>query len=93
MKTASLPEISSCALLAIKKGVEEKHSISNLENLGISQRLINLLEQNEICDLEKLMSLKKEDLLSISNFGEKQLYILFNALSKYNELEAGCFNV
>ncbi len=88
MQNFSLPNISNKALIAIKKGVDEKHSISNLENLGASQRLINLLEHNGISDLEKLMLQKKEDLLSIPNFGEKQLFILFSALSKYNELEA-----
>lgn len=87
MRNFSLPSISNSALIAIKKGVDEKHSVSNLENLGASQRLINLLEYNGISDLEKLMLQKKEDLLSIPNFGEKQLFILFSALSKYSELE------
>jgi DNA-directed RNA polymerase alpha subunit len=88
VETASnLPKISLDALAAIKKGVQEKHSISYLENLGISQRLINLLESHGIRDLEQLMFHKKENLLSIPNFGKKQLFILFDALSKYHELE------
>lgn len=85
--TAELPEISSDSLVAIKKGVEDKHNISNLENLGASQRLINLLENNGIENLEQLMLKKKEELLSIPNFGEKQLFVLFNSLSKYHELD------
>lgn len=88
MRSVSLPKISNEALISIKKGVDEKHSISNLENLGASQRLINLLEYNGISDLGKLMLQKKEDLLSIPNFGEKQLFILFSALSRYGELES-----
>jgi DNA-directed RNA polymerase alpha subunit len=91
MKTSSvsdkLPTISIEALAAIKKGVEEKHSISNLENLGVKQRLINLLESHKISNLEQLMFHKKETLLSIPNFGKRQLFVLFEALSKYNELE------
>jgi DNA-directed RNA polymerase alpha subunit len=70
-----------------QKGVEEKHSISNLENLGVKQRLINLLESHKISNLEQLMFHKKETLLSIPNFGKRQLFVLFEALSKYNELE------
>lgn len=83
----SLPEISSESLAAIRKGVEENHSVSNLENLGASQRLINLLEHNGIRNLNQLMLKKKEELLSIPNFGEKQLFVLFNSLSKYHKLD------
>lgn len=86
LKEKELPKISLEALAAIRKGVEEKHSISNLEHLGISQRLINLLETHGIRNLEQLMFHKKETLLSIPNFGNRQLHILFNALSKYDEL-------
>lgn len=89
MKTKSfnsLPKISSEALEAIKIGVEENHSISNLEQLGVKQRLINLLELNEITDLGQLLSVKKEALLSLPNFGEKQLFSIFEALSKYHTI-------
>jgi DNA-directed RNA polymerase alpha subunit len=88
MKKNSLPKISAKALSSIRKGVEEKHSVSNLENLGASQRLINLLEHNGVSNLEQLMFKRREDLLSIPNFGEKQLLVLFTALSKYDEIEA-----
>lgn len=87
-KPYTLPQISKEALVAIKKGVEEKHSVSNLEELGVSQRLINLLESNGIRDLSVLMTHKKENLLSIPNFGKRQLFILFSALSKYDELDS-----
>jgi len=82
----SLPEISNEALEAIKIGVEENHSISNLEQLGVKQRLINLLESNGITNLGHLLAQKKETLLSFSNFGEKQLVSIFEALSKYNTI-------
>jgi DNA-directed RNA polymerase alpha subunit len=88
-KTLSkLPAIPAEAIAAIKKGVEEKHSVSNLEQLGINQRLINLLESHGIRNLEQLMTHRKENLLNIPNFGERQLVTLFQALSKYNELES-----
>lgn len=87
MKTkVDFPKISVDALKAISVGVEEKHSITNLEKLGVRQRLINLLESNGITDLGQLMYKKKEDLLRLPNFGEKQLFTLFECLSKYHTL-------
>lgn len=84
----NLPKISNSALEAIKRGVEEKHSVTNLELLGVNQRLINLLESIGVEDLRQLMQVKKETLLEIPNFGKKQLFILFEALSKYDTLKA-----
>lgn len=84
---SKLAKITPKALDAIKKGVEENHSVSNLEQLGISQRLINLLESNKISNIKELMFIKKEDLVSIPNFGEKQLSVLFEALSNYHLLQ------
>jgi len=75
-------------LEAIRKGVQENHSVSNLEQLGVSQRLINLLESNGIRDLSVLLTHQKENLLSIPNFGKRQLFILFSALARYNELDS-----
>jgi DNA-directed RNA polymerase alpha subunit len=85
-RSIDLPKISQEALLAIEIGVRQKHSISNLERLGIKQRLINLLESNGINDLNKLLHVKKEDLLKLPNFGEKQLQMLFEGLSNYHTL-------
>jgi DNA-directed RNA polymerase alpha subunit len=90
MKTklfSKLPKISTDALESIKNGIEENRSISDLEQLGVSQRLINLLESNGISKLEDLMNKKKEELISMPNFGEKQLEILFKALSNYHYID------
>lgn len=84
---SKLPQPTGMALEAIKKAVQEKHSISNLEQLGITQRLINLLESFGVTNLEELMTKSKMELVAIPNFGEKQLYLLFSALSRYNEIE------
>jgi DNA-directed RNA polymerase alpha subunit len=75
------------AIKAIELAVHEKHSISNLEQLGVSQRLINLLQANGIINMSDLMYRKKEQLLSIANFGPKQLKILFSALERYDCIE------
>ena len=87
MKTLpKIPEIPPSALEAIKKGVEEKHSICDLEQLGVNQKFINLLESNGISNLQDLMFKTKESLLEIPNFGVKNLVYLFKALSKYDEI-------
>lgn len=84
---SKLPEIGQKAQQAIAVGVREGHHVSRLEELGVSQRLLNLFEEHGIEDLGDLMKLNKTDLLSFTNFGEKQLLILFEALSKYHLLD------
>ena len=80
----NLPIMSEEAMLAISSAVKERHPISNLEELGVTQRMINLLQTNGIQDMSDLMHKNKKELLKIQNFGEKQLYVLFEALSKYH---------
>lgn len=75
------------ALVALHTAVKEEHSICNLEQLGVSQRLINLLQKNKINNIENLMFKKKEDLLKMKNFGPRQLTILLDALEKYHLVE------
>ena len=82
-----LPKIGKKALNAIQKGVEEGHPISYMEQLGIGQRLINLLEQEGIQEIGDLMRKKKEDLSGYKNFGEKQLQSLFKALANYHKMQ------
>lgn len=82
-----LPEFTEEAMQAIKVAVEEKHPVSNLEEIGVTQRMINLLHSNGIEDMSHLMSKKREELLEIQNFGQRQLEILFEALSKYHLVE------
>jgi DNA-directed RNA polymerase alpha subunit len=77
-------KISQQTLNALNVAVDEGHSVSNLEQLGLNQRLINLLESNKITKIEHLLYKTKEELLAISNFGEKNLKIIFEALSKYH---------
>lgn len=72
---------------AIVEAVRQKHPVSNLEQVGIGQRMINLLHENKIYDMEDLMNKRKEDLLSIPNFGKTQLAKLMSALSMYDSVE------
>lgn len=82
-----LPEIGKEALKAIRVGVEEQHPICCMEQLGVGQRLINLLEGEGITTLDSLMQKRKEELLKFKNFGDKQLQTLFTALARYHMLE------
>jgi DNA-directed RNA polymerase alpha subunit len=79
--------ISDQAMKALNKAVDEGHSINNLEQLGLNQRLINLLESNGIGEIKDLLYKNKEDLLKINNFGEKNLKKIFEALSKYHTIQ------
>lgn len=72
---------------SISIAVDEKHPISVLEQLGVSQRMINLLQANGINDMHDLMYKSREDLLKMQNFGTRQLQILFEAISKFNLIE------
>lgn len=80
-------KMSEQALKALNKAVDEGHSITNLEQLGLNQRIINLLESNNISEIKDLLYKTKKDLLNIANFGEKNLNKIFDALSKYHTIE------
>jgi DNA-directed RNA polymerase alpha subunit len=82
-----LPEISQKAKLALTQAALRKDPVSNLEELGIGQRMINLFHDNEIHHMEDLLTRKQQELLALSNFGETQLHKLFYALSNYHLLE------
>ena len=81
-----LPVISPKARLALTVGVTKKHSICLLEELGATQRMLNLFEKHGISTLEELLNNRPDRLLALPNFGEKQLILLFDCLSKYHEL-------
>jgi DNA-directed RNA polymerase alpha subunit len=82
-----LTEIGKEAQAAIRNAVVEKHPVSNLEQLGVSQRLINLLQTNGINHMGDLLENRRESLMKLQNFGEKQMQVLFDALSKYHLVE------
>ena len=83
----TLATIPNEALNSLRESAADRHPVSNLEQLGVSQRLINLLQMNGIHEMQDLLLKSKEELLALSNFGERQLQILFEALSKYHFVE------
>jgi RNA polymerase primary sigma factor len=79
---------SRSACRAIKQGVQRGDSVARLEQLGLSQRTIGMLEESkyEIISLRDLVCRTKADLLSITNLGQKNLAEIFACLSRYDEL-------
>lgn len=77
-------EIGEEAMKAINKAVKNRSPVSELEQIGVSQRLINLLQKNGINTIHDLMFKSRGELLEMKNFGRKQLEVIFVALSKYH---------
>ena len=59
--------------------MEERLEMSTAE-IGLSVRTTNCLEERGIFTVRDLLNCTREDLLSISNFGEKTLQEVFLAL-------------
>ena len=54
----------------------------NTSEIGLSVRTTNCLEEQGIFTVEHLLHCSREDLLAISNFGEKTLEEVYFALEK-----------
>ena len=61
--------------------LEKKLELSTAE-LGLTVRTTNCLDEQGICTVGDLLACKRDDLLSISNFGEKTLEEVYLALEK-----------
>jgi len=62
--------------------MEERLNMSTAE-IGLTVRTTNCLEERGIFTVADLLHTKREDLLSISNFGEKTLEEVYKALEKF----------
>ena len=81
--------ISEFAHKAILRGVERGDCISEMEALGLSQRIINSLEHHlKITTLEQLVEHTEEQLLAVPNIGGTALEALHKCLERYTELDA-----
>ena len=63
------------------RNLQEKLELSTAE-IGLTVRTTNCLEERGIFTVHDLLNTRPEDLLSISNFGEKTLEEVFKALEK-----------
>jgi DNA-directed RNA polymerase subunit alpha len=68
------------ALLA-NQGMKDKLEMSTAE-IGLAVRTTNCLEEKGIFTVDDLLHCTREDLLSISNFGEKTLEEVYKALEQ-----------
>ncbi len=66
---------------AEQKELERKLEMSTAE-IGLSVRTTNCLDEQGICTVGDLLGCRREDLLCISNFGEKTLEEVYKALEK-----------
>ncbi|MCH2115397.1 MAG: DNA-directed RNA polymerase subunit alpha [Pirellulales bacterium] len=63
------------------QGLQDRLEMSTAE-IGLAVRTTNCLEEKGIFTVNDLLHCTREDLLSISNFGEKTLDEVFMALEK-----------
>ncbi len=64
------------------QGMQERLQMSTAE-IGLAVRTTNCLEERGIFTVDDLLNCKREDLLSISNFGEKTLDEVYSALERF----------
>ena len=82
-----MTQIGQEAAKALELAAKRGDPVSNLEQFVVGQRIINILHENRVYDMEDLLGKRKEELLAMNNFGQRQLDILFSALSKYHLVE------
>jgi DNA-directed RNA polymerase subunit alpha len=63
------------------RSLKERLEMSTAE-IGLTVRTTNCLEERGIFTVQDLLNCNREDLLSISNFGEKTLEEVYKALEK-----------
>lgn len=69
--------------LYVSTGTELKAPGERVEALGLSNRAINLLKQNNIKYLDELCELTEYDLMKMRHFGEKALLEIKTKLEAY----------
>jgi len=78
--------MATTRILMNKQDLIEKEHRRKLElntsEIGLSVRTTNCLEEQGIFTVENLLHCSREDLLAISNFGEKTLDEVYLALEK-----------
>jgi DNA-directed RNA polymerase alpha subunit len=81
------PIIPKVALDALSLAADEEHSVFCLEQLGVPQRVINLLYDDGVKSVGDLLARTPERILEIPNFGPGQLRYVMDALSRYDQIE------
>ena len=64
-----------------QRALKKKLELSTAE-IGLTVRTTNCLDEQAICTVGDLLDCKRDDLLAISNFGEKTLEEVYLALER-----------
>ena len=85
----SSPHIPLVARKAIRAGVARGDSLARLERLGLSTRILSVLEESPytIISLEDLIRRRRSELASLDNLGAASISEIFACLSRYHELD------
>ncbi len=85
----NLPDIPAVARQAIARGTQRDEPVAKLAQVGLSQRIIGLLEASEyeILTLRDLLQRSPEELMKLGNLGEKSILEIFHCLARYHEME------
>jgi RNA polymerase sigma factor (sigma-70 family) len=88
--TLRLPKIPPKARRAIVHGIKRDDPVAKLARLGLTQRIIRLLEDSEyqIISLRDLIKRRPEELMQLGNLGEKSVVAIVQCLARYQELAA-----
>ena len=81
--------ISTEVRRAICRGVERGDCLGELEVIGLSTRIISMLEHSKfnIITLEELLIHREDQLLTIHSFGATTIDSIFNCLADYDKFE------
>ncbi len=84
-----LPRIPIKARRAIARGIQRDDPVAKLAKLGLTQRVIRLLEDSEfeIIRLRDLIKRRPEELMQLGNLGEKSVVSIVQCLARYQELD------
>lgn len=69
--------------------IEQERLRMSTAEIGLSVRTTNCLEEKGVFTVKDLLNCTREDLLSISNFGEKTLEEVYLALEKFGFYRSG----
>lgn len=72
---------------ALAEAIKEEMPIAELEPVGLSERICNMLNDRDIFTVEALLEATDEELLQIPNMGEKCIAQVKRAIKRLPELE------
>lgn len=87
-------DLSVEATNAITRGIERGDAVCEMELMGLSQRIINTLEESDhsVIFLSELIDLTVDDIINISNIGETAVRQICTILNQYDKLEKMILN-